>query len=409
MEWLKTADISLLTPIEDTFENDNSDDEDELLELETRIEPAIASEIRQFDLFEDTVDRSAKLSRFYTVEITKEGIIEELKIDLSNKHIIAAYGFEDRSLGAWKNLLSVNKPINVTMLEYPCEGNKREIRELLERGGINYNEVYTKSVIQPEEAFGIIESCEGREIIIDVTSLSKALIYSLTLSALKKNKEVWVLHTCADRYYPSEEDLGRALELLDKEEYVEACRQLDIMIPGEKGDYIFTKIGKSERQSNTPIVFVSLISLKLSRILKMLEYLGEGVIEVVAPLHSGGKESNRSKVAEHLAKYLIRNNGGKYEMIGSLDPKKAYEYLMGIYEKYLLSGYNIEILLGGVKMHIIGAAMLAATVAPPTGVYYNEPEEYDPKKYTRGTAETRLFNLKIIEVGSKGKGVNEEG
>jgi len=142
---------------------------------------------------------------------------------------------------------------------------------------------------------------------------------------------------------------------------------------------------------------VAFVALKHNRIEQILEKTPVERIAAIAPLHSDGRETSRSQVGMIMAKYLAEIYGGKVYSINSLDHNETYRLLIDLYTRCSLdSGHNFEIALSGTKLQIAGAAMLAS-VAIPNAIYYSSPAKFDPAKFTKGTAETRLIHIKRVE------------
>ncbi len=325
--------------------------------------------------------------------------IEETPTDWGGKHVIAGFGFEIRSLGAWKNLVEAGQgtPRALTMLQYPDVGLLAQIDEFLHSASIPFNTVKTTSVMTSSEAQQLIAKCDG-QMVVDTTSLTKPLIYMLVSQALSIRNEVWVLHTCAAEYYPPESDLAAAVELFERKEFPAAFKKLDELIAGEKGPYTSVPIGVQRQDPSQPSLMAAFVSLKHDRVVRLLEEAPVEVVAAISPVHSAGPDTNRSKAARYMAEYLVQRYTGEVYGVPSLAHDEAYELLVKLHRQYCLSdGYNFEIALTGTKMHTVAAGMFAS-IATPSSVYYSKPTRFDPERFTKGTGVTRLLHLKRIEL-----------
>ncbi len=209
--------------------------------------------------------------------------------------------------------------------------------------------------------------------------------------------EVWILHTCASEYYPQESDLKQVLSLFDLKDYPKAFNRLDKIVAGERGPFEITSVGPQFIDPGQPSFMVAFVALKHNRVERIIETVPVEKLEAVVPLYSTGPDAPQSKVGMVMAKYLAERYGGEVHTAGSLDHDQAYHLLLDLHRRFSLSGgYNFEISLSGTKLQMVGAAMFTS-VATPGAVYYSKPATFDPAKFTKGTAETRLIHLKRVE------------
>jgi serine/threonine protein kinase len=151
----------------------------------------------------------------FSVQTMLASEISAARVSLEDKHVIAAFGFEDRSPGSWRNLLAFGCPRRATLVQYPNEGKKKEIEAVLRDRGVSYDITLTGSYGHGDLVRQLIGSCDAAEaVLIDTTSLTKALIYELVTLALVERGDVWVLHTCADEYFPPGDELRRVVDKL---------------------------------------------------------------------------------------------------------------------------------------------------------------------------------------------------
>ena len=335
----------------------------------------------------------------FTIESKK---LRKLKdTDVIGKHIIGALGFEDRSIGTWKNILSSEKPDGLTLILYDEPGLKDNIINVLNKDNINFNIISYSDIVtfdgdnvEKDNLKQFIEGLPNNDIVLDVTSMNKPLIFLLTSGILKQRKELGIIHTSAEEYLPLTEDFGKVLQLLDTDLPL-FFEEADKLIEGEFNPQSKMTIWQN-RDPGSSVYLICFISLKYSRVKKLLEELSTDFIDIICPLSTSGNKSVRSKFAEEIAQILISETGNIWAT-ESNDHLDAYRIITERYTKYALeSGVNVEIGLTGVKMHTVAAGMLAS-VANFSGVYYT-PIHFDPNKYSKGTGDTTFTMLKMKRV-----------
>lgn len=408
VDWLDHPSAARLRPAKQESAAETEETETDEAETAT-FDPASSNQAAlkprtpaQLELFagasEDPADRvivnAPRVLR--TVETLTTGVISNTSLDWSNSHLIGAFGFEIRSMGAWTNLLRCGRPGAVTMLQYPDVGLAASIIELLRRENVQFTPRKVDSVIATEEARAIIGLCDQRDVVIDTTSLTKALIYSLVLEALRGRSQVWILHTCAEQYIPSDEEVEPVVSMLQSKKFPDAFREINRMVAGESGPYQCCSVGEQFRDPSQPSHLVAFVPLKYDRLAKLLDQVPVESITAVAPFHSSGEPRSRCKTAEYLAHYFVQRYGGAVEKLSSLDSQGTFELLSSVHRRYALeAGLNFEIALTGAKMQCVGAAMFASTAAPGA-VYYSAPTGFDPEKFTKGTGPTRVAHIRVV-------------
>lgn len=310
--------------------------------------------------------------------------------------IVAALGFEDRSIDAWTALapVLVRPGPHVELLRYLDLGREDEVHSALDAIGLTWSESPAGEEAH-ETAARVVAAAEG-PVIVDTTSLTKPLIYSLIREALVTRHEAWVLHTCAEVYEPKEEALERAVALLDDEQYLDGFTALNDAIRGEVGPFTVVPVGPLRRDPSQASLLVVFVSLKHERMSALLDHVPAERMVAVASVHTAGEANLRSRAMKHVAAYLSAGQGGEEpQYVGTLDAQHTYELLAGLHARHTLDdAYNFEIALTGTKMQAVGLAMFAAT-ATPAAVYYSKPDHHDSSAFTHGTAATGLYRVTV--------------
>jgi len=329
----------------------------------------------------------------YEVATLFEGAVADSPVEWNTVHIIGAFGFEERSEGAWANLLSDATPAGATLLRYDDPGRAEAICLRLTEQRIPFRESPTGSTLTVAEIDRLLAEDPNGFIAVDTTSLTKALIYLLVWRSLLSRSQVLVLHTCAESYYPPDTQLDEVVRLFDSGQFLDAFKTLDAMVAGERGPYKTITVAEERRDPSAPSVMAAFVSLKHDRLAHLLEDVTVQEVAAIAPVHTAGPTASRSVAGRRLADHIVQVHGGKRHSAGTLDHQDAYHLLTELHDLYALrSGYNFELALSGAKMHAVAAGMLAAT-ALPAGVYYSAPSAFDPSKFTAGTGVTRVVQL----------------
>lgn len=335
----------------------------------------------------------------YTVESSQ--LREMENTDIVDKYIIGALGFEDRSIGTWRNILRTGKPKRVTLIEYRNESNKESIIKLLKEANIAFDIIpYEKVIsrglqdIDRDVITQFVKEISFDHVVLDVTSLIKPLIFLLTSEILKQKKELGIIHTNADKYFPNEEEIADIMPLLHNDEK-QFFEKADDLVKGELEPQSKMVIWQN-RNPSSEVYLICFLSLKFLRVKKLLEELPVNFLSIIYPLSTDGEDSARSRFAREIAQSFVSESGfilpTEYD-----DHVSAFKILKDSFIKYSLEfGLNFELGLTGVKMHIVAAGMLAS-IANLSGIYYT-PVSFEPSKYTKGTGKTTYTNLKIRNV-----------
>jgi len=346
----------------------------------------------------------------YDVESREVSKIE-MEVVLRNACVIGAIGFEERSVGSWENILGMGVPRSAVLLRYPDPGRINaetgaRLDKLLDGTGVNRMIIDVDAVPEEESLQKVyLRAAESSPIVLDITSMTKPLIFGLISRVLRLRNEVHVVHTCAADYFPVDDELKSVAGLLTRglddgdnpKHLQETFSELDRMVTGEQGPYKCVRIGSTHADPSQPGFLAALISLKHEPIRIVFE---QGQVErsaIIYPLHSSGEGALRSRVARELAEFLAQLHHGQAIPLPSLDHVAAFQTLVGLHRLWSLEdSFNFELSLTGTKMHTVGAAMFASTVLPAS-VYYARASAFDVKTFTKGTACTQVILLRRVE------------
>lgn len=343
-------------------------------------------------------DRLPPPRTLYVVTSSATTGVKESSFDWEKGRIVAAFGFEDRSRISWSNTLGAVVPSSATFIEYPDAGLKRQIVDLVDAAGVPWNAVVADDLRTREQVDAFLREIGDAPLMIDTTSLTKALIYLLVSRALITRGRVHVGYTSATTYFPPDAQLAEVVELIESDKHVEVQNVLDEMVEGELGPYRTLGVGPNRRDPSQPSIMATFVALKHDRVSSLLDDTPVEAIAAIAPGKANGDDSNRKEVKRYLARNLVQRYTGEVLACGAHDHVGTFELLRELHRRYALGdGYNFEIALTGTKMQTVGAAMLGATAAP-TAVHYSSPTTFVSSQFTTGGGRTVMFELLRDEV-----------
>jgi serine/threonine protein kinase len=342
----------------------------------------------------DSVPPARTLREVTTIAVGKPN---QIPIQWNDVLVVAGAGFEDRTLGAWQALLPTGHPKSVVTVNYTDKGYREKIEELLKTASVPYQSISAKDLQTADAVKEFVRTLDAPLLAVDVTSLTKSMIYQLVRRILLEFGEVLVLHTQAAEYFPPSNRLTEIVSLFEADDYLAAFSKLDQLVSGVTEPYETVTIGENRRDSSQPSYMVAFVPLKFKRLEKLLDDVPVEQLAAVAPESPAGPTSSRTVVGQYIARYCVDRYGGEFHEIRTLDHEAGYHLLSELHRTHALDGhFNFEIALTGSKMHAVSAAMLGA-VAQPAAVYYSSPASFDPKRYTRGSGETTVAHLRLGE------------
>lgn len=314
------------------------------------------------------------------------------------KVIVLGLGFEERSLESTKRLLSLTKPSQAILIEYAEPGRGSEIEELVSRHvkdvrRVEYGQVLSRGIDMPK-----------MPALIDVTGLAKPALFGAVRSSLQGEGIVWICHTRAKEYYPLNKDIERVLTAEQERDQYQLLDALSKIFTGEKGPYIIDELIESDADESRRKVLCIFASAKHQRLLTLLDMRDYDRIELVVP-PKGTPRSEIAGIAAEIAGSNFRTSGTRE--IRADDLCGVVEFLTQQYlDWYVDRGYNMEFGLTGSKMQAV-ACVAVSVVSKVAHCWYVRPQEFDPKRFTKGIGESRYFQIRRAgfneEIGSLGR------
>src|SRR6185437_16878738 len=118
----------------------------------------------------------------------------------------------------------------VQTVKYNLEGHSKEIKHLWEVAGREVRE------IDNDKAILSLPKMEGVSL-IDISGLSKPLIFNPVRRELVEKGRVLLCHTSAAQHYPLQRDLELLLAAKDAEDPLAFLERLGRVLKGESGPY----------------------------------------------------------------------------------------------------------------------------------------------------------------------------
>lgn len=317
-------------------------------------------------------------------------------VDWATATVLAATGFEDRAAGAWENYgTRIGRPsAQAILLNYPDSTNSHPALIAARRNARSVSLVDVDPATDPTYAVGVaIEKATG-PLIIDVSAMTKSMIFAATRAALVRHDEVWITHTRADSYEPNPAELDPVKHRLEAGEFPEGLDLLDTVTPGEGQSFEPILIGRPALESSSRSLLALFATLKHARTDAILRQIESDQVLMIQSVHSDGDKSVESILTSMIAKYAVGARDGRIHQIGAMDPQSTFDLLVRYYSTFVLDGaFQMQLALTGTKMQTVGAAMFSS-VAAPTAIFYAVSKGRDIGRFTHGTGHTRLFQLR---------------
>ncbi|WP_155854312.1 MULTISPECIES: ORC-CDC6 family AAA ATPase [unclassified Arthrobacter] len=401
--WLEEPRSEGLTPLpesgsdkgkswlRDLSEDDENDEES--------IDPPVGDDQTQLALFDEDLlmpNPPADLPRTALKVSIDELPIGPDTLSWQSATIIAGVGFEDRAAGSIGalNIGGVAQVNRFLLVRYADEGNAADVAAAVGALTDQIDFFDADSRIDPSEAVcDAVKSLQPGPVILDVSALTKPLIYCFTKELLSTRRQVFIVHSAAKTYDPRPEELQPVMDLLGEGKFPDALKHLDAITPGEGTEFVPLSVGEPWLDASLRSILVAFVTLKYRRLDSLLESIATDKIIGVRTTHSSTPKGIESRAVGLISDYLVASQNGELRSVSAMDAAATYDLLMEYYDQYVLdNAYRIELALTGTKMQTVGAAAFAS-VARVANVLYSIPLNRDTSRFTHGTGQTRLFEL----------------
>ncbi|MDT3706308.1 MAG: hypothetical protein ROZ09_05735 [Thiobacillus sp.] len=297
--------------------------------------------------------------------------------------VITGLGFEDRTLASNKLLANALKSGIVHAVRYDLAGHADEITNVWRNAGRVVEELpYRKAVIGLPRIEGLA--------VIDISGLSKPLIFAAIRRELQEKGRVLVCHVTAQYHYPLQEDLEALFAAEQEDSPLRFLESLANVLKGEQGPYKDIRLVEEEVDLSRNRALLAFASAKHERLFSLLDRREFDYVEVIAP----DDDTPRARVANYAAEFLCQNHqNSKVTRIPQGDLVQLVSYLDNQYlELYGSGGANVELGLTGSKIQAVAAAVLSAR-RKVAQAWYLAPTKFDEDRFSTGVATSRIFDI----------------
>ena len=297
---------------------------------------------------------------------------------------IAAYGFEDRSLGWAQKARSLAPDKNSSILfkyENPKGPNRiRELRALLRKAGITrMNEInYQINALAPleesvEKAFSGIND-ETEEVVLDISAMTKFLILLCLYQLSTFNNTLKIVYSEANEYFPTKEEYGN----------FKTDMGFITSFPSQGIESILrAKCLSSIRMQGQPVTMIAFTSFNEQLVRHMLGTISPHRLIFIngRPPHSFNAWRERATQEIHsglISEYQRDNPTGRNRLLKRVSSTLLYyETIEEIDEIYNAFGLYERIICAatGSKMQTVGL-FFAKTRFPDIHIEYPTPDSY---------------------------------
>ncbi|WP_371152076.1 hypothetical protein [Buchananella felis] len=386
-EWLARPTYAQLTKVKKTVSNVSED----LPSSRYRILDPHATSVESA-WAEDTNDSH------YTPSITLRDVDDPAdtitQLDLTSSVLVTGDGFEDRS-PAFVNFVrkhgsSKFKRIHVIAYKVPGKGFGE-----IDAVGASICRHPDSPRVQPRTAHEIVSSLSSETLYIDVSALSKPWIYSLMREACSSRKSIYIVHTSAQFYHPTDQDLAPLAKLIEQGDR-QALVTLNRLTEGEGKEF---KVVQLQHSGETPglgnvILPISLNYARLDSILS-LQFTG---YHFILPVHDGENWSQKNRILNFIAQQVFTQQNDRVLTATAFKFEEAYKTLQMLDSELgndPLDG--IHFALTGTKMHTLAMGAFAADHRV-AAVWYPRPTKRKIDRFTSGVGQIRLFRVSYNDI-----------
>jgi hypothetical protein len=324
---------------------------------------------------------------------------EEL-ISGPSRLLIAAYGFEKRSLG-WvqnqKNLGIVSKAILIDYIHPKGPNLKDEMKDALIKINVSRIEEIQYDVQAPKNVEDEIEELIAKqlnydEIIVDISAMTKLLILVILCKLSKYSGILRIIYTEAEEYAPTHEEFEQK-----KEQW-----ELYASAPSRGVESIIRmRCLSSIRMQGQPVVLVAFASFNEQLIGHMLDTISPHRLIIINGTPPRSDYEWREKATHFIHRKMIEeyshenpidsSSGLLKRSTSTLEYGETFNQLNEIYKEYGLYERIICIATGS-KMQTVGL-FFVKIAHPDIHIEYLTPDSYFSERLSKGVRQ--IYEIKI--------------
>jgi hypothetical protein len=393
-QWLNNPDKEIL--LKNQIEAEDADDRDGDLGGDNSLDAGNTATIApsQSELFEKEIrveltngsgaktKVAAKPLDVHLSELTMKEL-ENIRVEA----VLAGLGFEERTLASNRLLSKHSSPEVVHLIKYDEPGYSKKILELWKKAG-RRTEVHDFSTL-PTQLPRI-----GGLALVDVSGLSKPIIFNAVRRELIEKGRVLIGHVGAKIHYPLDADLR---DLFAAERANDPMRMLESLagvLKGEVGPYTSVRLLEEDVDQSRSRALIAFASAKHERLFSLMDRREFDLVDVMAPNDDGP----RAKVANYAAEFLCKDyQNANVERVDTSDLISLVHRLDQLYlELYVKAGANVELGLTGSKAQAVATAVLSAR-RKIAQAWYLKPAKFDVSRFSKGVGNFQIFDVRLGE------------
>lgn len=335
--------------------------------------------------FVDSKEENREIENFFISEnkITLDKSPFNSNVINNFQQYVLGIGFEDRTYESLKKVINHSNITKIYAIKHKLEeGRFDDIKKILNQSKKN---VVFLDIDETERIDFSLRT------IIDISGLSKSMIFRLITMAKNNIDKVAVLETEAQILSPSDEDLKEIVDT--QEQATEVLKAVTENIElGELKPYSIERIYSTDTDESNSRVILCFSSPKFERMLTFLDQKQYEKILIINPI----KEDYRSKLARLSAKVIQDKYSSIETEIRDIDTENQHEVLKVMtmfYQKYYLQeGCNFDIALTGSKVETLCAGIFT-TRNKINNCWYIRPQEWKSNAFSSGTSDTYIYSI----------------
>lgn len=297
--------------------------------------------------------------------------------------VVVGLGFEQRALTSARRVFAQGSREQALLVAYRETGKGPEIAAAASEAAGHIQE-------HPYDA-GISELVlPPGPLLVDVTALTKSIIFHVVRAALLRDRRVVIAHTLAREHYPLNDELARHIEGIDGAHA--ALVAIEGVFSGDEEPYTYEKLLREGNEDSRRRLLCAGASAKHGRLLSLLDEREYDRLEILVPAH----DSPRSRIAQHAAEVASGDIGSaEVHKVDTGDLRATMELLARSYHRwYGHEGFDVEFGLTGTKIQAVAAAALS-TQLKIAQCWYVRPAGFDPARFSRGAGKTRYYSISL--------------
>jgi hypothetical protein len=393
-KWLRRPDQAAEILMRNVAKDDDTSDEGEEEPLVTAIEPGKGSVTYKGQQTEMTLTYGEAVTPPATPALDPETVSKALNIDIEKVDVkdlpqidllLGSFGFEERCLASFQRLLKRGRFARACLVRFPENPKQEEISDTFRKYSVPVDELLAADISR-------WKGRNAQTVLVDVSGLHKPAIFHLCRQVLKSTGILYLCHTQASEYYPSEQEVEPVLLAHEKEDVAALLEGVSKLFKGEDEPYRCEKLTKEQSDEQRPRALIAFSSPKHERLQALLDNRYYDYVAIGYP----SNQNSRARISKLAARFAVRNiNGTVSQPVSSLSLEENVKFQSYLYyDLYYRSGYNIELGLTGSKISAVTAAILASRWKLAQ-VWYVKPAKFSVDRFTSGVGPTTLYRVNL--------------